>query len=103
MTKRTSSIDSFLGILKGKTTTVATIEEMNQAASAGWASEAEYEDQPTSPERFTPYDPANSLTTEEDIAVFLADATETGNTQYIALARKIAARARFKNKQRDRY
>jgi len=31
------SIDSFLGLLAGKTAKVATIEEMNEAASAGWA------------------------------------------------------------------
>ena len=32
----TGSIDGFLGLLAGKTAMVATIEEMNQAAAAGW-------------------------------------------------------------------
>jgi len=36
-THPTGSIDSFLGLLAGKTPKVATIEEMNEAASAGWA------------------------------------------------------------------
>jgi hypothetical protein len=31
------SIDGFLGLLAGKTRKIATIEEMNEAASAGWA------------------------------------------------------------------
>ena len=33
------SIDGFLGLLAGKTDKVATIEEMNEAAAAGWAGE----------------------------------------------------------------
>lgn len=33
------SIDGFLGLLAGKTGKVATIEEMNEAATAGWAGE----------------------------------------------------------------
>ena len=36
-TQPTGSIDTFLGFLAGKTHKVATIEEMNEAASAGWA------------------------------------------------------------------
>ena len=35
----TGSIDAFLGLLAGKTTKVATVEEMNEAAAAGWAGE----------------------------------------------------------------
>ena len=35
----TGSITAFFGILSGKTTKVATIEEMNAAAAAGWAGE----------------------------------------------------------------
>ncbi|MBL8470781.1 MAG: AbrB/MazE/SpoVT family DNA-binding domain-containing protein [Rhodocyclaceae bacterium] len=31
------TIDSFLGLLAGKTTKVASIEEMNEAAAAGWS------------------------------------------------------------------
>jgi len=31
------SIDSFLGLLAGKTKKVATIEEMNEAIEKGWA------------------------------------------------------------------
>lgn len=30
------TIDGFLGLLAGNTTKVATIEEMNEAAAAGW-------------------------------------------------------------------
>lgn len=33
------SIDGFLGLLADKTNKVATIEEMNEAAAAGWAGE----------------------------------------------------------------
>ena len=33
------SIDAFLGLLAGKSRKVATIEEMNEAAAAGWAGE----------------------------------------------------------------
>ena len=33
------TIDGFLGLLAGKTEKVATIEEMNEAAAAGWAGE----------------------------------------------------------------
>ncbi|HTR24746.1 MAG TPA: hypothetical protein VMI10_12240 [Terriglobales bacterium] len=35
--RRAGSIESFFGMLAGKTTKVATIEEMNEAAAAGWA------------------------------------------------------------------
>ena len=31
------TIDSFLGVLAGQTDKVATIEEINEAAAAGWA------------------------------------------------------------------
>jgi AbrB family looped-hinge helix DNA binding protein len=31
------TIDSFLGLLAGKTQKVASIEEINEAAAAGWA------------------------------------------------------------------
>jgi len=33
------TIDSFMGLLAGKTEKVATIEEMNEAAAAGWTGE----------------------------------------------------------------
>jgi bifunctional DNA-binding transcriptional regulator/antitoxin component of YhaV-PrlF toxin-antitoxin module len=33
------TIKGFLGVLAGKTTKVATIEEMNEAAARGWAGE----------------------------------------------------------------
>jgi bifunctional DNA-binding transcriptional regulator/antitoxin component of YhaV-PrlF toxin-antitoxin module len=36
----TGTIDSFLGLLAGKSRKVATIEEMNEAAAAGWAGKA---------------------------------------------------------------
>jgi AbrB family looped-hinge helix DNA binding protein len=35
--KRTGKIQDFFGVLAGKTKKVATIEEMNEAASEGWA------------------------------------------------------------------
>ena len=34
------SIDAFLGLLAGKSNKVATLEEINQAASDGWAGKA---------------------------------------------------------------
>lgn len=33
------TIDSFLGLLAGKTTKIATLDEINAAAAAGWAGE----------------------------------------------------------------
>jgi len=33
----TGKIENFIGMLAGKTKKVATIEEMNEAAAAGWA------------------------------------------------------------------
>ncbi len=33
----TGAIDRFLGLLAGKTNKVATLEEINNAAAAGWA------------------------------------------------------------------
>lgn len=33
------TIEGFLGLLAGKTTTVATIDEINAAAAQGWAGE----------------------------------------------------------------
>jgi len=33
----TGTIESFIGLLDGKTDKTATIEEINQAAAAGWA------------------------------------------------------------------
>jgi antitoxin PrlF len=35
----TGSIDSFIGLLAGKTTKVLTIEEMNEVIERGWAGE----------------------------------------------------------------
>jgi AbrB family looped-hinge helix DNA binding protein len=35
----TGSIDKLFGLLAGKTTKVATIEEINEAIEAGWAGE----------------------------------------------------------------
>ena len=34
------SIDGFLGLLSGKSSKVATLDEINQAASDGWAGKA---------------------------------------------------------------
>ncbi|MBV6307395.1 putative addiction module antidote protein [Candidimonas humi] len=45
-------------------------------------------------EQFSSYDPAKSLETDEDIAVFMADALETGDASYIANAIGVVARAR---------
>lgn len=36
-TRRTGTIQDFIGCLAGKTKKVATIEEINQAAEDGWA------------------------------------------------------------------
>ena len=40
------------------------------------------------------YDPAEALESEESIAVFLADALETGDSAYIAKAMGVVARAK---------
>ena len=45
-------------------------------------------------EKFTPYDPAGALESAEDIALFVADAVESGNAGFIAKAIGIAARAK---------
>lgn len=45
-------------------------------------------------ERFYDYDPAEMLDREEAIAMFLADAQETGNPEYVARAKVVAERAR---------
>ncbi|MBO9333152.1 DNA-binding protein [Achromobacter pulmonis] len=37
--KPTGTIDGFLGLLAGRANKVATIDEMNEAAAAGWADE----------------------------------------------------------------
>lgn len=34
-----ATIDGFIGLLAGKTTVVATIDEINEAAARGWAGE----------------------------------------------------------------
>jgi probable addiction module antidote protein len=45
-------------------------------------------------EKIYDYDPAAALESEEAIAVFLADALETGDSAYIARAMGIVARAK---------
>ena len=45
-------------------------------------------------ERVYEYDPATALETEEAIAVFLADALETGDSAYVAKALGVVARAK---------
>ena len=35
--RRTGTINDFIGLLAGKTQKIATIEEINEAAAAGWA------------------------------------------------------------------
>ncbi|EQB4461925.1 addiction module antidote protein [Enterobacter hormaechei] len=44
--------------------------------------------------KLTPYDPANALVDDEEIAVFMADALETGDSAYIAKALGVIARAK---------
>ncbi len=45
-------------------------------------------------ERLTTYDPAEDLGTDEAIALFMADAFETNDTDYISHALGVAARAK---------
>ncbi|MEJ0003461.1 MAG: addiction module antidote protein [Pararobbsia sp.] len=45
-------------------------------------------------EKLTTYDPAAALVDNEEIAVFMADALETGDAGYIAKALGVVARAR---------
>ena len=45
-------------------------------------------------EKLTTYDPAAALVDNEEIAVFMADAFETGDAAYIAKALGVVARAR---------
>jgi probable addiction module antidote protein len=45
-------------------------------------------------EKLTPYDPAEDLGSNEAMAVFMADAFETGNVAYIAHALGVVARAK---------
>lgn len=51
-------------------------------------------------EVLTPYDPAEYLTSDEDIAIFLAEAEETGDAGYLARAQEVAERARAMNRTR---
>ena len=44
--------------------------------------------------KLTPYDPANALVDDEEIAVFIADALETGASTDIAKALGVVARAK---------
>jgi probable addiction module antidote protein len=45
-------------------------------------------------EKTYPYDPAEALTSKEAIAVFIADAFETGDPAYIAHALGVVARSK---------
>lgn len=45
-------------------------------------------------EKLTTYDPAAALVNDEEIAFFMTDALETGNTAYIVKALGIVARAK---------
>lgn len=45
-------------------------------------------------ETFTNFDPAAVLVTDEDIAIFMADALETGDASYIAKALGVVAKAK---------
>lgn len=44
--------------------------------------------------KLTPYDPANALVDDDEVAVFMADALETGDAAYIAQALGVIARAK---------
>lgn len=44
--------------------------------------------------KLTHYDPASALINDEEIAVFIADALETGDAAYIAQALGVVARAK---------
>ena len=44
-------------------------------------------------EKLTTYDPATALVDDEEIAFFMADAVETGDSAYLARARDTVARA----------
>lgn len=45
-------------------------------------------------EKLTSYDPAAALVNDEEIAFFMADALETGDSAYIAKALGVVARAK---------
>ena len=45
-------------------------------------------------EKLYPYDPATALKSQEAIAIFMADAFETGDAAYIAKALGVVARAK---------
>lgn len=45
-------------------------------------------------EKLIAYDPAAALVDDEEIAFFMADAVETGDSAYIARARDAVARAK---------
>ena len=45
------------------------------------------------PEKFSPYDPADALSSPEAIEVFMSDAFETGDAAHIAAALGIVVRA----------
>ena len=44
--------------------------------------------------KLTHYDPASALINDEEIAIFMADALETGDAAYIAQALGVVARAK---------
>lgn len=44
--------------------------------------------------KLTPYDPADALVDDNEVAVFMADALETGDAAYIAKALGVIARAK---------
>lgn len=48
----------------------------------------------TMTEKLTTYDPAAALIDDEEIAVFMADAFETGDASYVAKALGVVARAK---------
>jgi DNA-binding phage protein len=53
-------------------------------------------------EKLYDYDPADSLISNEAVELFLADAVETGDADYIAKARDVAIRARMALAKDDR-
>ena len=53
-------------------------------------------------EKLIAYDPAAALVDDEEIAFFMADAVETGDSAYIARARNAVARAKKVVKTSDK-
>lgn len=72
-------------------------KELIQSAKEALAiAEGRAEPAVMTPERFTKFDAAEYLKTDEAIAAFIADAETTGDKAYIEQAQQVAERARTK-------